>query len=817
MKIVSKFIMSVLAGTLVFNSGSMILANEELVSEEVVEEIVEIEDEIIDLEVVEEVFVEEEIVSDVEVLTEDVDDRISDLVSNEEELIAALSVAVGDVVISFDVDEILLNSTLNIDSNKLNSLTFKSTVSDSVKFINNGEKKHIEIKGTGDITLNMYDVVLSGIVKSDGGIKAETVNNITLNGLTIKDNVIKVKSWMSSFVTIKAKGDVTFNDLVTDNNTLAEDSEQDTGLISVDVVDGIVTFKNANVKNTTIKNLMGSNIKINGEKNEVVLKDVLVSDSSSRQGSAGFYIFSKKDVLVNVDNAVLKNNEANVGNYASLHFRSYHKVNLNIINSIFDNNFSYRGGAAVYVEGQKGMNVSINDSDFSNNKAVRINYDKETGETTGLPSNGGAVYLSTTGGTDSTFEIKNSSFDNNFAGTGGAVAIFTQGTYVDTLIDNTSFTNNTADYSSGALSYYFGGSSEVVGALTINNSQFISNEVTGDDKGPKFYRGGDGGALSINKLRNYPNLLKVDNTTFKDNKALIKNYWHYDKNSDGALDKAYTDNITSTSYSDDLSLNNVKNRNNIFNGDDVHFDKTAFVVLDFSEDDYEDLVVNNYNTEKLVFFNAYTGTHFSELTKPTADGYTFIGWKDMDGNMWNFDEHILKDDMDKGQYHIKAVWAKTVETTSVLTVNYVDTDLNPINDSLDILGQKDDSYNIDVIDIEGYKFINVLDDKLLSGLFTDENIEVTLIYEMIDDNEGQITPDPKPEDEDKDDIEDLTPDEDVKVPVDNDKVEEDKKTEVKPGTVETGLNDLSINYLLLIIASASLLLIFSKYRKVKKI
>lgn len=797
MKIISKFIMAVLAITLVFNQSSMLLANDEILSDEVIEETFEIDDE--------EVIVEEKITSEEEVLSEDIDSSISDLVSSEEELIAALSLASGDVEISFDVGEIILNSVVNIDSSKINSITFRSTVSDSVKLINNSGKKHIEVKGNKDITLNMYEVVLSGNSKSDGGIKAYDVNNININGLVIKDNMIKAKSWITSFVTVKAKGNVSFKDLVTDNNTIVEDSEQDTGLIRVEVVDGLVSFEDTDIKNTTIKTLIGNNISINGENNKVVLKNVSVNDSDVRQGSAGFSIFSRKDVEVTVDNVVLKNNATNVGNSGSLNFRSYSKVNLKMNNSLFEDNFSYRGGAALYVEGSKGMNVSVNDSVFNNNEAVRINYDEDTGETTGLPSNGGAIYLSTTGGTDSSFDILNSSFDNNYAGTGGAVSIYTKGTYIQTLIENTEFTNNSADYSSGALSYYFGNSSEVVGALTINDSSFISNVVTGKDNGPNYYRGGDGGAISIDEVRKFPNILKINDTTFSDNEAVVKNYWHYDKDSDGSLDSAYTDNILNTSYSSDTSLNNVKNRNNVFNGDDIHFSKTAYVVLDFSEDEYDDLLVNNYNTEKLVFFNAYTGTKFSELTKPTADGYTFVGWKDADGKMWNFDEHILADDMDKGQYHIKAVWAKTIESKSVITVRYLDSDLNEIMDTKRILGQVNEVYNIEVLDIDGYTFKHVLDNKSLSGTFDDSNIDITLIYEK--DLYTEVIPNPDKDIDINDDI-------DSGEKVNNEDINEASK-QINPNT---GFNDLSLNYKIMLLVSAVVLgVIYYNLRKVKKI
>ena len=370
----------------------------------------------------------------------------------------------------------------------------------------------------------------------------------------------------------------------------------------------------------------GDNVAIFGKEINVFLNEVSVSNSVVKQGSPGFYIFANSNVNVNVNKAEFKSNESNKGTSGNITVRSYKNIDLSVSDSIFDNNFSERGGVGIYTNSGDSTNLTVDNTDFTNNETVRITYDESTGISTGLPSNGGAIYMMIDDEV-SYLNIKDSIFENNYGGPGGAISIGTQDSYVQTMIDNSCFKNNSADYSAGAISYYYRKDSEVEGALTINNSEFTGNSVSGKDNGPSYYRGGDGGAITLNALSKYPNLLKTNNTKFEDNDAQIKNYWHYDKDSSEVIDTAYTKNIINTSFSKDTSSNNLKNRNNIFNGDDVHFDRTAYVVLDFSEKDYEDLKVNNYDTTKLIYFNAYVGTHFSKLVVPTADGYTFVGWK----------------------------------------------------------------------------------------------------------------------------------------------------------------------------------------------
>lgn len=185
----NKFMIGVLAVTLTINSSAMVFANDEisLTSDNNIEEIVGNEEELI-----EEIIIEEIVVEDIKEVESQQQEDDSKFVSNEEELIEALKTASGDATIYFDVNEILLDTTIEINSNNLDLLTLISNNKEPINFINNGAKRHINITGNGDIKLNVYDLVFTSNKQSSGGISANHVNNIEINGLTIKDNDIKI-------------------------------------------------------------------------------------------------------------------------------------------------------------------------------------------------------------------------------------------------------------------------------------------------------------------------------------------------------------------------------------------------------------------------------------------------------------------------------------------------------------------------------------------------------------------------------------------------------------------------------------------------
>ena len=134
--------------------------------------------------------------------------------------------------------------------------------------------------------------------------------------------------------------------------------------------------------------------------------------------------------------------------------------NINIING-----YSVSDGGAVNFLGDDGSVINSNFKFCNSNKY------------------GGAVSFKTTG------TVINSNFENNKAGTGGAVDFGETGE-----IRNSTFKNNYAKFQGGAISFY--------GESTVNKSTFINNT------------GGDGGVIYCEK-----NCI-IDNSTFTQNCAI---------------------------------------------------------------------------------------------------------------------------------------------------------------------------------------------------------------------------------------------------------------------------------------------------------
>ena len=167
---------------------------------------------------------------------------------------------------------------------------------------------------------------------------------------------------------------------------------------------------------------------------------------------------------------------------------------LNFINCTFINNYANDGGA-IYTEG----NISISNCNFSNNTAMYYN---SSGPIMG--GYGGAIY--NTGN----MNVSNSTFTgNNATVNGGAI------TSINGILDvnGSNFTNNVVgptvgnDYGGGAI--YIGSSENPSGgaASTIDNSNFIGNNVTQSVNG-------SGGAISIvNPLGN----TVINNSNFTNN------------------------------------------------------------------------------------------------------------------------------------------------------------------------------------------------------------------------------------------------------------------------------------------------------------
>ena len=145
------------------------------------------------------------------------------------------------------------------------------------------------------------------------------------------------------------------------------------------------------------------------------------------------------------------------GNAAEFGGAIYATANLNVNNSVFDNNTAAVGGAIRVLASTADLTLNINNVNFTNNK---------------VDNAGGAVAIVSADSHDVTYNIYNSLFENNVAIAADGGAIYSYGDTIG-LINNTIFRVNKAetgdDADGGAIKIQFGGT------LTVANSTFENN------------------------------------------------------------------------------------------------------------------------------------------------------------------------------------------------------------------------------------------------------------------------------------------------------------------------------------------------------
>ncbi|MBR0270466.1 MAG: Ig-like domain repeat protein [Methanobrevibacter sp.] len=175
-----------------------------------------------------------------------------------------------------------------------------------------------------------------------------------------------------------------------------------------------------------------------------------------------------------------------INGYATEGGAIYSTIPLNVINCTFEDNeatASGRGGGAIYFAQQDSTVINITDSTFRRNTALQY---------------GGAIEFDNSNQPGYIANIKNCVFEENTitgisAMGGGAILVYR---YVTVNIDSTKFINNSAkDSEGGAIRYS--------GTVTVNNSEFYSNNAI------------HGGALCFGQIY----ALNVYNSKFVDNYA----------------------------------------------------------------------------------------------------------------------------------------------------------------------------------------------------------------------------------------------------------------------------------------------------------
>ncbi|MDR0911351.1 MAG: hypothetical protein LBM96_01955, partial [Methanobrevibacter sp.] len=268
------------------------------------------------------------------------------------------------------------------------------------------------------------------------------------------------------------------------NNSAIGDSG---GAISNWVGDNLIVA-NCNFVNNSAKNVYwGGAIYNSAGNNFRVMNSTFVNNFAFEYAGS---IYNNNGINFNIINSSFVNNTAN-SNGGGIYNTG---ANFNIINSSFEDNSASSGGA-IY---NNGINLNIINNSFINNIALV----------------GGGIYNSGAG-----LRVSNSSFDNNSAvasrtratGAGSGGAIYNSGA-VDTKIDNSSFSNNSA-IAGGAI--YNGEDSD----LDIHSNSFVDNSVSGENSGIVY----NAGNLSLSKNTMVDNEASTGKTIYNDGNIGVLN------------------------------------------------------------------------------------------------------------------------------------------------------------------------------------------------------------------------------------------------------------------------------------------------------
>jgi len=284
----------------------------------------------------------------------------------------------------------------------------------------------------------------------------------------------------------------------------------------------MTVFDNIFVNSTSTGNGGSLYISMSNSGDMKFLDNDFVNSSSTSYGGAAYFSLSG-----NIGQGIIENN--NFTNSSSRYYGGalYISANLknnltieknNFINSLINgNNFLY--GGAVYASVSKPYNfenrstVNFNNNNFVNSSIINTNPNLNRG----LDSNGGALYISSSSGTNSVYTyIVNNTFANSYAKYGGTI----NAVIYDSMIKNNTIINSSAENQGGFI--YLSGTNNTISGQEFNNGSALQggaiyiasnqNNIvnnTFDNNSAKF-----GGAIYIASNQN-----NIINNTFNDNKA----------------------------------------------------------------------------------------------------------------------------------------------------------------------------------------------------------------------------------------------------------------------------------------------------------
>ncbi|MEG0416251.1 MAG: InlB B-repeat-containing protein [Erysipelothrix sp.] len=555
-------------------------------------------------------------------------------IETELELKNQLSLVQDDAVITIKGGiSLLLTTPLIVNSGQMKSLTIKSSDGQAVTLKNSIGKRHIEVIGDNDTDIAFENITLSGDTDAiGGGILYDTNHSHKLTGLTIADNTIKFSSWEEGFIKVKTKNSKFVLENVNFENNKIMNWKDGTGaaVLLFDTKNVEIQLNNVNLNQNSTANQQGSPIVAYLSDGSLQANNITLSQNEGAGYSGGFYFSGRGNACFDLTNSKFEGNTADYQGGAlgiSLKNQSVAYVS----DSFFEGNFGKRGGGAILVEMESDASVfEIENSKFVNNKTSRLNYNPETGVESGEQSEGGAVSIIQKSNSGN-IKINNSHFLENESHSGGALYIrLDNDAETQTLITNSIFENNTADFRGGALQLNNNDTSNV--SYTIKDTIIRGNVNTGKDFGPGYYEGGQGGGIYIDDLQNNFAALKLENTMFDDNHSPFPLVWHYDFKAEDALNKGYRANVINSTTTTKPYDQFIKSYDNVYNGDDVFYDYSALTYYHISD---ENINVENYNAKQYVF--SLVNQLNVKPIDPIAKGYKFLGWYTEENEKWDFD------------------------------------------------------------------------------------------------------------------------------------------------------------------------------------
>ena len=514
------------------------------------------------------------------------------------------------------------------------------------------------------------------------------------------------------------------------------------------------TASSLTLKNFTLEGL-GNNTRalaVSGYKGEFILENTIVNNFHGYDDGGAFYTSGN----TTLKNSTFSNNVNNASGYSggaiaskgySANFKAYNsKFIANETKQVGTGNVGGEGGAIAFFNTVDGTDIQFDGNSFVRNIAG---------------DDGGAILIQTNANISSAATFRNNTFYQNkalgqdvSANNGGAIQIYANGGIMEgrrAVVDyiNNSFVENEAVYDGGAI-----GSSGYVTNLSAGryaNNLFAGNKSRTASKN-NIADSNVTGAGNIESNLGYDNgtvtSVTMENVFGTAPVGLVDNYNKITAGTSGDAIILPTVPIAPEKLADDQ----VENLREV-NEDQRGLPRTAKADIGSVEIDWIKYDSNGGIFDLGTALSKYEGTIYYEGTQPetyyqvgykdlnqtipagtdlkaTRDGYQFAGWsKEKDAK--DPDENLAAGQtitIPKGNETLYAVWKKS----EPVTVHYMTYDENKklvqISPDEILTGALGAEYHANIKQIDNYVFSGVKEGDSITGFFSEEAKEITLIY-----------------------------------------------------------------------------------------